>query len=278
MSIFPGDEPDSNPSQQSTYPLVDAAITTKKHFAPYDGVPPINEVITVATENYLAALDPDDPPEPRLLERQLLSTINNVIKMANARAKAQGDPDKLPLKGLLTCWQIARILHRLYIIKEVVPDGVSAKDDGVGVLGIYQTSGPDRGIYRPCEYSGVAGKGNAPSVPGLASLVQDYNASIDEKGYKEVRRLVRMFAERATESTDPDLIPMANTIVNYRTNERIPFSPEHVFLAKFDTALPEQRPELPRIADDQCDGGFWEVESWTEQTHPNRAWPSTSGR
>lgn len=259
MPIFPDssseDKSTTNTSDR-TNPVADAAIATKQHFASYDGVPPQNELVTTATTAYLNAIDPDGPPEPRLLEKQLLACVNSVVKVVNM--KTDTAQEKLPLQRVLTPWQIAQVLHRLHVIKEIVPGGMNA-DQGVGVLAIYQPHGVHHGVYRPADFAG-------PS--NLESLAQAYDPSMTEKAYKEVLRLVRMSAERRTETLSPDIIPMCNTLYNYRTGERIPFSPDYVFLAKFDTALPETRPELPRIRDEQVEGGYWDVESWTEETHP----------
>lgn len=245
-----------NENSRSANPVADAAIATTNRFASFDGVPPQNEIITVATTAYLDAIDAIDPPSPETIEKQLLASVNGIIKMVNP--KASTSQEKLPLKRVLTSWQIAQVLHRVHVIKEVVPGGMSL-DKGVGVLAIYQPCGVHRGIYRPADFAG-------PS--NLESLAQAYNPSMTDKEYKEVLRLVRMSAERRPETLDCDLLPMLNTIFNYRTNERIPFSPEYVFLAKMDTALPEMRPELPRIRDEQVEGGYWDIESWTEDTHP----------
>lgn len=226
------------------------------HFSGRAGVAPQNAIVTFCTRAYLDRLDPADPPSPRAVEEQLLTLVGHVCKVENAKTRVA--TEKLPLPRVLTCWQIAAILHRLHVIKEVVPGGMS-ETTGVGVLAIYQRAGRDRGTYRPAELSGAS---------SLEKLAQAYNPSLDEKGFKEVKRLVRLYAERRTETSDPDLIPMDDVIFDYRTNERIEFSPEYVFLAKFHTALPEQQPALPRIPDDRCTGGYWDPESWTQEMHP----------
>ncbi|MDP5226910.1 MULTISPECIES: phage/plasmid primase, P4 family [Arthrobacter] len=243
--------------ERPSNPLADVFDAAMRHFAAAGtALATSNEVVRVTTDLYLDAFD-GRLPSPSTVEKQLLTIVNGVCKAENSKTKIA--TEKLPLLKCLASQQIAKILLRRHVIKEVVPHGMS-ETAGVGVLAIYQAEGPDRGIYRPAEFSGAS---------SIERLVQEYNPSIDEKGFKEVKRLVRLYAERRPETVDQDLIPMDDVIYNYATDERIEYSPDYVFLAKFHTALPAARPDLPVIHDDRCEGGFWDIESWTEQMHPS---------
>lgn len=50
---------------------------------------------------------------------------------------------------------------------------------------------------------------------------------------------------RILECDDPNIIALNNTLFNYETKERIPFSPDYVFLSKLSTNLAESLPSIP---------------------------------
>lgn len=258
MSIFPDDAPDRKASQQSTNPVADAASQMKDFFADYPGVPPQNEIVRRVTQAYLDAIDPDDPPSPEAVEKQLLKMVNGVIKSINARLRTTEEKqEKLSLPRALQPVQVALIIHHLYRVAEVTPGGTE-QDDGLGVLSIYQDSGEFEGLYRRVDL-GI-----------LEGLARDYNFSHDEKWFKELERSLHGIAPKVAETTDPDLVVTPNLIFNYRTGERIPFSPDYVFLARnTDVDLIDQQHPVPEVLDD--DGNVvWNYEDWWAETVPSK--------
>ncbi|WIB34430.1 phage/plasmid primase, P4 family [Curtobacterium sp. MCSS17_005] len=169
-----------------------------------------------------------------------------VVSAENLKRKNLGVDRLAPIRELEAV-QAAALLQAKLRIVEVTPSGVRS-DSGLGILAIYQQEGDFEGVYLDAE-NGL-----------LDELAGRLRPSGHEGWHKEVRNALRRTVTKASEVSDPDLIPMHNCWFNYRTGERIVFSPELVTLAKFATELPERQPPVPRIVNP--DGTSWDASEW----------------
>lgn len=247
---------------RASNPVADAATATKNRFASFDGVPPQNEIVTVATAAYLDAVDPDDPPEPRLLEKQLLSVVNGVLKMVNP--KASTSQEKLPLQRTLTYWQVAQVLLRLHHVIRIAPNAKDT-DREYDLLAMYQATGPARGTYTTSE-------------DDVRTTARQYNTQLSLNEFKEVLAVLREDSPRRHQSTHPDFIAARNGIVFYGNDpldttihgvdfhfepkQVHPFDPAIILLTKNDIDYVDD-PDLPVIA--HAVDGDWDVVSWIEE-------------
>jgi len=235
----------------------------------YAALPPINQVRMAAVTAYLGTLDrdayqevPELPPEEKLqqreidaqIERELLWLSNGLCTELN-RYYGVKPTESLPSARFLPPSHIAALLSYLYTTAEITPGGLEL-DGNVGILSVYQQHGEHAGIYRRAD------------AGFLERAAQRFHADLDAKGYKEVERLVRLHAPKVEENADEDVLFMSNGIYNYRTDERMAFTPELVRTAKIARSLPTTRPPVPRVLDENGNE-LWELERWMTETFPN---------
>lgn len=222
---------DTNPSATGNPPALKLQATGRSQ----------NQLVTEATEEYLAMLDPDNPPLPRVIERDLLAKTNFAIGLENTSRKRD---NKIALLRTLTISQIAKVMLYLHrVVKIQAGGGRSLRS---ALVGIYCPTGPDAGIYL-CEEDAIR------------AACRVYNAELTIAGGRELMAIFKESAPWVTENEDKDLIAVNNGIFNYATQELLPFTPDVVFRSKsqvdldFNAANPVlQMPE----------GESWDVESW----------------
>lgn len=245
--------PPDNSSAPRTTPLSEAMAANAKHFAGQLSVATLNNVLHRTTLAYLSAIDPADPPPPARIEHALLAACCGVLRGENQKME-KGDT-KYSMPKTLYPVQVALVVHQLHHVAEVTPGGANS-DDGLGVLAIYQESGEHEGLYRRAD------------MGLLEDLAKAYNFSHDGRWFAEFERQVRVHAVKVTETQNPDLVVMRDCIFDYRTGERIEFTPEHVFLARnCDVRLIEDQHPVPRIEEE--DGNVWDLERFWEETIPD---------
>ncbi|MUN53922.1 hypothetical protein GMA10_01540 [Kocuria koreensis] len=216
------------------------------------GTLPENQIVRFVTETYLASIDPEDPPASADIEKQLIALRSGAVSLQNQH-RAQGN--KLKVAERLEPVQAAMVAARLHHVAEVTPGGADS-DDGLGILSIYQDSGEFAGLYRRAD------------LELLDDLASQLCFTHDKKWLGEFDRALLRLAPKVTETTDPDLVPMRNLIFNYRTDERIPFSPDYVFTKKAATDLIDEQHPVPEVLDE--DGNvIWNYEEWNAQTYPD---------
>ncbi len=104
----------------------------------------MSDVLRVTTEGYLFDLDRDNPPSPARIESDLLSEIRTVINAQNGMLEDGERKWKPPIA--LGFQQIAEIVAFLYPVYRIATAGTNA-DSSYDLLAIYQSEGPDEGIY-----------------------------------------------------------------------------------------------------------------------------------
>ncbi|GAA4525610.1 phage/plasmid primase, P4 family [Brachybacterium paraconglomeratum] len=259
MSIVPdirahGNAVDATTNPSQTTSLVSALTDTLDHFAGHDDIAPQNAILKYATTAYLSRMTPEDAPPPQMIEKHLLAIVNGVSKRENAKTKVASE--KLPTLRELAAVQVALVINRLHNVAEVTPGGTDA-DDGLGVLCIYQSTGDFTGLYRRADLGLLEG------------MAREYNFNHNERWFKELERALRGFAPKVTENQNTDLVVMRNCIYNYRTDERIAFSPDYVYLARHaDTDLIDEQHDVPEVRD-EAGKLLWNYEDWWKETVPN---------
>lgn len=201
-----------------------------------------NEIIARSTKNYLAGIDPEDPPAPAQVEADLLAITNMHLGAENALRKRD---NKLPLLKTLTFTQVADIMIHLHRVVKITPAGKNTDSD-YDLLAIYCPAGEAEGVYLTSEDQ-------------IRSVARRYNRELTINGAKEVFAVLRENAPQVLRCQDRDLIAVNNGIFNYATKELLPFTPDHVFLSKSAVDYDENAVS-PVI--DTPDGDTWEVEEW----------------
>lgn len=201
-----------------------------------------NEIIAATTADYLAGLDPDDPPSPTDIERDLLAATNFAFGLENANRQRD---NKISLLRTLTFSQVAQLMIHLHRVVKIAPSGKNTDAD-YDLLALYCPSGPDEGIYLTSEDQ-------------IRAVARSYNRELTIQMAREVFTVLREAAPRVHRCADRDLIAVGNGIFDYASKTLHPFTPEHVFLSKsavhYDPAATSPVIRTP-------DGDDWEVEEW----------------
>lgn len=203
----------------------------------------LNDVLRVTTDNYLASLDPANPPEPSVIEAELLTNIQIELALENG-IREKGNKFKCP--QTLEFQQIAKIISYLYPVYRIETAGTNA-DTTYDLLAIYQSDGPDEGIY-------------VTSDEVFRTLARQYNYKLTTREYNEFMTVLRDMVPRKSRCHEPNLIAVNNGIFDFDTKQLLPFTPELVFMAK---SRINYNPNAQNITihnpDDNTD---WDVESW----------------
>lgn len=247
----------SNESPASAFP--DSVI---EHFAE-TGLVPYNQVLEKVTIDYLDSLDPDDPPQPKIFEQQLLATINAVLKVQNT--KTTTSTERHSLAKTLTPWQIAQALVHLHHTVRIAPASEDT-DREYDVLAMYVDSGRGRGTYTASE-------------DDIRTAARRYDTGLTLGAYREVEAILKEVSPRMQQSMHRDLIAVRNGIVHYGTEPLSltirgrdfhfkpkavhPFDPALVFLAKSQVDYVEDAPE--QFIHNDEDGTDWDLISWINE-------------
>lgn len=144
--------------------------------------------------------------------------------------------------------EVARLLMAMEHVR-MLRDDSRGQSDSAEVLAVYDSDPTSRryGTYLTSDRY-------------LRRLARQYAPDISTKEFGELKAALEDLAPRQSIGTDRDMIAVGNGIVDYRTGELRPFSPEHVFLSKIET---DYHPDAqsPVIVNPD-DGTEWEIESW----------------
>lgn len=210
-----------------------------------------NEIIDKVTAEVIAQTPVDASPSS--IERQLIEHTNAAFTIRN---EALGSVIKhrgryAPILAI-TPSQTAALLLVRHSVVSIRPSGKNTDPD-FDMLAIYQTDGPDKGIY-------------ASSLKVIRSTMRSYNSALTKKDAEEIVAILEESAPRRERSLDRDLIPVNNGIFNYKTKVLTPFSPDVVTTAKARVDLLVDangvpiEPKNPSFT--MHDGEEWDVESW----------------
>lgn len=204
----------------------------------------MSDVLRVTTEGYLDDLDRDNPPSPARIESDLLSEIRTVINAQNGMLEDGERKWKPPIA--LGFQQIAEIVAFLYPVYRIATAGTNA-DSSYDLLAIYQSEGPDEGIY-------------VTSDEVFRNLARSYNYQLTTREFNEFLTALRDMIPRKECCHEPNLIAVNNGIFDFDTKQLLPFTPDLVFMAK---SRINYNPNAQNITiHNPDDGTDWDVESW----------------
>ena len=206
----------------------------------------INDVMRITTLDYLGTIDPNNPPESSVIEGELLENIRTEFELYNTVAP-KGCKWKIP--QTLEFQQIAVIVSTLYPVCRIATGGENA-DTEYDLLAIYQTDGPDKGIY-------------VTSDEVFRNLARSYNYKMTKWEFGEFMIALRDMVPRKYRCMKSNLIAVNNGIFDYDTKQLLPFTPDLVFMAKSRISYIDN-PVNPVIHNDS-DNTDWDVESWMNE-------------
>lgn len=200
----------------------------------------VNDVLRSATENYLQSIDADNPPAPSEIEAAVLEEIAAAFDAENQMLPKER---KWKFSQTLRFQQIAQIVNHLYSVRRIAMAGLNVESE-YDVLAIYQTDGPDKGIYVMAEEA-------------FRNIARSYNYAITTREFNEFMTALKDIAPRAERCHEPNLIAVNNGIFDYSTKQLMDFSPEYVFMTK-------TRIDYNPNAQNAIISG-WDVESWMKE-------------
>lgn len=202
----------------------------------------MSECLYEITDDYLASLTPGQYPSPKKIQNELLARVSAEFDAINT-AKGKGSRWKKP--DVLEPFMIAEIIRVIYPVKLIAFNGMAGTRE-TDMLGMYQFSGRDEGIYDTND-------------DALRYLIRQFNRGITMKQIKEVIAALKDTVERVEPCHKKNLIAVGNGIFDYDRKVLMPFSPEIVFTSK--SYVPYD-PSAVNPVIVQADGTTWDFDSW----------------
>lgn len=202
-----------------------------------------NQVLRDTTLEYLATIDPDNPPDSETIESELLIATQNAFELENAPKEKSR---KWTIPESLSFSQIADIISTLYPVCRISCAGENSDSD-YDLLAIYQTSGKDEGIYVTSEDT-------------FRQIARKFNYNLTTKDFTETMTALRDKVQRKYRCKDPDLIAVNNGIFNYQTKQLMPFDPNYVFMTKSHVNYNPNATNV--VIHNDEDDTDWDIESW----------------
>lgn len=205
-----------------------------------------DETIRSVTIKYLDALDLSNLPGLDDLKGDLIEKTQQAFQLENS-VKDKGLAWRIP--DTLTPWQIASLILKIHHVHYISCTESRSSSD-YDVLGVYQSDGPDAGLY-------------VTDLNVLSNLIAEYDILADSRKIEEVIKILQRTAERCARCDDPDLIPVNNGVFNYKTKQLLPFTPELVFLTK--SRVNYNPAAVNQVIYNTDDKTSWDVESWMNE-------------
>lgn len=178
------------------------------------------------------------------LAKETLNLLNDIIfvnnyeidKAIQAKRSVKGTKKFYKLNSL-TAVRAAHLVSNYENIKMVcTPDSIDNLK-AKGVIAHYVREGYKRGTFEEIDDGLIHQWALDIVFGGTQSWKREFAQAIND--------IASMRENRIVENEDSNLIFMNNCIFNYKTKERIDFSPEYVTLRKHRTNLPVLRPPMP---------------------------------
>ena len=203
----------------------------------------MSDVLRTTTLNYLSTIDKSQPFYPAQIEAELLLEVKQAYDSMN-QVRPKGEKWRIPQH--LSFSQIADIMAYLYPICRI-PTAGEGTDPSYDLLAIYQTDGPDEGIYVTSEDT-------------FRIIAKQYNYELTSHEFNECMITLRTLVPRKKRCRSEQLIAVNNGIFNYDTKQLLPFSPDYVFLSKSHV---NYNPQVQNVViHNDTDQTDWDVESW----------------
>ena len=204
-----------------------------------------DETIREITTQYLDQINPMNPPSPADIQADILDQIQIRFQIEN-KVRASDTKWKIPDK--LAPAQIADILLRMYPVANIAYGGLNA-DAEYDVLSVYQTDGPDKGIY-------------TSTYQMFHQLIHQFGYTLSDKDVSETLSILRNKAPRQVRCEERNLIAVNNGIFDYDTKQLMPFNSAYVFTSKSKVDYnPNATNVVIHNSDDNTD---WDIESWMD--------------
>lgn len=203
------------------------------------------QALDKAVNDYLAGLDPANPPALNIVEPEILRRVHDEFDIHNAVCQRDARWKK---PNYLEPRQIGLVLLKLRNIRTISFCGEGfSKDSSNDLLGLYQDNGPEEGLYSTSE-----------SV--IKNLIREVSPYMRWYNMNELLDWLRLNAPYVSRCDDPNLVPVANGIFDYKAKKLLPFSPDYVFLTK--SPITYHAGLVSPVIHNNEDGTDWDPESW----------------
>lgn len=206
----------------------------------------INQVSREITQTYLDSIDKTNPPEPSVIESEILDLVRIEFETEN-NLRAKGDKWKIP--QVLNFAQIATIMANLYPIACVRTNSTTTDSD-YDILMIYQTDGINKGTY-------------VSDTEVFRKIAREYCYTLSKRDFDECMNMLRDIVPHKDKTTDKDLLAVNNGIFDYQTKKLMDFHPDFIFTSKSRVNYNEHATNV--IIHNPDDNTDWDVESWMKE-------------
>lgn len=201
-------------------------------------------IVGMATKLYIEQMKTyATMPTPEEAQLELLQHIQQLVLNENGYRPKR---DQLKPPEVLPPVAIAMLMAAMYSIRRI-PCAGEESDSKYDALGIYQTEGPNEGIYDTSD-------------DAFEAIVYRFNSLYRPQDFRMVMRILSLITERRTPCREKNLIAVNNGIFDFGAKTFQPFSPDLVFLSKSRVDF-YPGPTNPVIHNPD-DGTDWDVESW----------------
>lgn len=226
----------------------------------------IENMLTVAaTANYLDCLDKDNLPAPEDAAHGLFQKTVDTFREFNEKLDENEEPLDMPEE--LTPYQVAKLMMALCHIRLVVDRDryeyswvKYESDEFLDRYAVMLYVADKSGIYDGGSDIGTYTGNFWPLIETLSSRSIEDTYLAFSRFADEVEFWLRIFAPKAGLSCFQGVMPLKNGVLNCRTKEFLPFSPEYVFIENTYGGFYEEGEDGPIIRYD--DGTEESVDDW----------------
>ncbi len=204
-------------------------------------------VIRRATKDYIDSLSKPITLSDLEMRDGCMVAINQAIAERNI---VQGGSKVSNIQSLPNA-SIADLILAKYHVRCVSWSG--SRDDG-NMVAIYQESGTDEGVY-------------IGTKSYFNNLIRGFEYTATKNDVDEIVEILDADAMFVKPSTNQDLIAFNNGILNYKTKQLLPFTPDICFTAKSRVNYPKGPLANPHIT--MPDGVVWDFDSWLNSLSDN---------
>ena len=238
-----GDDEDEDLSQFhfSTF----SALRQKYSNAMFVGGYTYDQLIEVISQDYIDGIRDIDMNKSEI-SYELLRIMNQAIPVYNTLGVG---PREKTMKHLHPMQVGMLMIERDNVVKISISDST---DPEALKLAIYQSSGPNKGIYEFDSKNNIA----------IKKAISEYNRIADKRYTNEVIEYLLNNAPIVERNYEPNLIPVNNGIYDYENKGLLPFSPDFVFISKSPV---NYNPMASNVFITNDDGTTWDVDSWINE-------------
>ena len=204
-----------------------------------------DQLIESVTTDYIEGIRDVDMKKSEIAY-ELVGIMNQAIHVYN---ELKVGPREKMMKQLHPTQVGMLMIARDNVVKISISDSTDAE---ALKLAIYQSSGPNKGIYEFDSKNNIA----------IKKAISEYNRIADKRYTNEVIEYLLNNAPIVERNYEPNLIPVNNGIYDYENKELLPFSPDFVFISKSPV---NYNPMASNVFITNDDGTTWDVDSWMNE-------------